>query len=261
MTEKRVLLISDAKSFMVDAITKNLDAAGFEVMWSMPSVNEISRMENRPPMVLMYLGPYVEEISEVLVYLKDMVTEEDRKLFLIGSEDELKTVKQSIPERAIAGIMSRPLNVKELAALMEKAARDIEMEQEKKHILVVDDDPVMLRTIKSWLSAKYQVTMVNSGMNAITYLGKNRPDLILLDYEMPVCSGPKALEMIRSESSTSSIPVMFLTAKGDRESVTKVLALKPEGYLLKTMPPAEIIAVLDDYFAKQKQKGKQAGID
>ena len=96
--------------------------------------------------------------------------------------------------------------------------------------------------------------MVNSGMNAITFLGKNRPDLILLDYEMPVCSGPQALEMIRSESATSSIPVMFLTAKGDRESVTKVLTLKPEGYLLKTMAPSDIIATLDDFFEKQKLK-------
>lgn len=252
--EKKVLLLSDAKSFMVDAITKNLTGAGFEVVWSIPSVNEISRMEDRPPMILMYLGAYVEEISEVLVYLKDMVIEEEKKLFLIGSEDELGIVKQSIPEHAITGIMSRPLNVKELVALMEKTAKAIEQEQEKKHILVVDDDPVMLRTIKSWLSERYQVTMVNSGMNAITFLGKNRPDLILLDYEMPVCSGPQALEMIRSESATSSIPVMFLTAKGDRESVTKVLTLKPEGYLLKTMAPSDIIATLDDFFEKQKLK-------
>ena len=252
--EKKVLLLSDAKSFMVDAIIKNLTGAGFEVVWSIPSVNEISRMEDRPSMILMYLGAYVEEISEVLVYLKDMVIEEEKKLFLIGSEDELGIVKQSIPEHAITGIMSRPLNVKELVALMEKAAKAIEQEQEKKHILVVDDDPVMLRTIKSWLSERYQVTMVNSGMNAITFLGKNRPDLILVDYEMPVCSGPQALEMIRSESATSSIPVMFLTAKGDRESVTKVLTLKPEGYLLKTMAPSDIIATLDDFFEKQKLK-------
>ncbi len=252
--DKRILLISDAQSFMVDAITNNLKNADFEVIFQKPVLNEISRMGNRPALILIYLGAYVEEISEVLVYLKDLILEEEKKLFLVGSEEEIRTVKQSIPEQAITGVLNRPLNVKDLVERMNKAMEIIESEQEKKHILVVDDDPVMLRTIKGWLSARYQVTMVNSGMNAITYLAKNRPDLILLDYEMPVCSGPQALEMIRSESATSSIPVMFLTAKGDRESVTSVLALKPEGYLLKTMAPADILASLDKFFAEHKKK-------
>ena len=60
------------------------------------------------------------------------------------------------------------------------------------------------------------------------------------------------LEMIRSELSTTSIPVIFLTSKGDRESVMEVLKLKPEGYLLKTMTPGEIMKALEEFFLKQK---------
>nr|MCR5100441.1 response regulator [Butyrivibrio sp.] len=84
------------------------------------------------------------------------------------------------------------------------------------------------------------------------FLAKNMVDLILLDYEMPVTNGPQVLEMLRSEPSTSTIPVMFLTAKGDKESVLKVVALKPEKYLLKTMPPAELISTIDEFFASHK---------
>ena len=51
----------------------------------------------------------------------------------------------------------------------------------RKRILVVDDDGMMLRTMKNWLSKKYDVYMANSGMNAISLLAKNRVDLILLD--------------------------------------------------------------------------------
>ena len=65
---------------------------------------------------------------------------------------------------------------------------------------------------------------------------------------MPVISGAKVLEMIRSEVSTESIPVMFLTTKNDKESVMKVLALKPEKYLLKTMPPQDWIRDIDEFF-------------
>ena len=48
------------------------------------------------------------------------------------------------------------------------------------------------------------------------------------------------------------IPVIFLTGKGDRESVLKVLALKPEGYLLKSMERPKLIAAIDEFFEKQK---------
>ena len=58
--------------------------------------------------------------------------------------------------------------------------------------------------------------------------------------------------MIRSEMEYAKLPVIFLTSKGDRESVMKVMSLKPDGYLLKTMEPAEIVKSVDDFFAKKK---------
>ena len=86
------------------------------------------------------------------------------------------------------------------------------------------------------------------------YIADNKPDLILLDYEMPVTSGPQVLEMIRSETKTDTIPVIFLTGKGDRESVLKVLALKPDGYLLKSMDKAALLKSLEEFFEKKKHE-------
>ena len=85
-------------------------------------------------------------------------------------------------------------------------------------------------------------------MNAITFLGKKHVDLILLDYEMPVASGLQVFEMLKAEPATASIPVIFLTAKDDRETVMKVLAAKPEKYLLKTMDPEELVESVNNFF-------------
>ena len=95
----------------------------------------------------------------------------------------------------------------------------------KKHILVVDDSGIMLSTIKGWLDEKYRVTPVNSALNAISFLSKERPDLILLDYEMPACSGPQFLEMLRNDPNCSDIPVIFMTGRDDANSVRSVLSL------------------------------------
>ena len=86
---------------------------------------------------------------------------------------------------------------------------------------------------------------------AIKYLATNRPDLVLLDYEMPVVDGRQVLEMIRTETDFCDVPVIFLTSKNDRESIMKVMELKPEGYLLKSMEPTQIMQEIDDFFAKQ----------
>lgn len=106
---------------------------------------------------------------------------------------------------------------------------------EHKTILVVDDSPAMLRTMQAMLSKRYRVIFATSGAQAIALTAKELPDLILLDYEMPVVNGKMTLEMLRSEESTRDIPVVFLTGMDDADHVHEVLALKPQGYLLK--PP------------------------
>ncbi len=216
-------------------------------------MKEIERIENKPSVYLIYVDE-LEEMMEFFVYLRDRVVENDLSISIIGSHDEIEKIYNATSKNKIAAAFERPVNVKELGREMSRVVENEQVRLQKKRILVVDDDGTMLRTIKSWLSDKYQVFMVNSGMAAITFLARNQVDLILLDYEMPVTTGPKVLEMLRSEPSTSSIPVMFLTVKSDRESVMQVLSLKPEKYLLKTMPPTELVANIDEFFERQKIK-------
>nr|MCR5651696.1 response regulator [Lachnospiraceae bacterium] len=123
-----------------------------------------------------------------------------------------------------------------------------------KHILLVDDDVTFLKMMQDWLSGTYTVTIARSGMQAITYIANHTPDLILLDYDMPITSGPQVMEMIRSEPNSTDIPIIFLTGKSDRESVMKVMQLKPQGYLLKNMNKTEILKAVGDFFEAEKLK-------
>ncbi len=124
----------------------------------------------------------------------------------------------------------------------------------KRKVLVVDDSEFMRANISKLLSGDYEVIEASSSISAIKKIALNRPDLVLLDYEMPICDGKQTLEMIRSEKDMANTPVFFLTGRGDRESVKKVIALKPEGYLLKTMPEEEIKASIDEFFEKRGQR-------
>ncbi len=251
--DKRLLMIGEEKSFMVTSIVKELRAKGFEVIRANTDVTEVERIVDKPSVYLLYVED-ADSMDEFLVYLRDRAVDEELSVSIIGSHEEIERITSKISPEQIAATFERPVNVKELGDKMLNVVEKEEARLQRKKILVVDDDGTMLRTIKNWLSGKYQVFMVNSGMAAITFLAKNMVDLVLLDYEMPVTTGPQVLKMLRSESATSDIPVMFLTVKSDKESVMQVIDLKPEKYLLKTMPPAELIANIDAFFEMQKVK-------
>lgn len=104
---------------------------------------------------------------------------------------------------------------------------------EKAHILVVDDNAMVLRNIKGVLEEKYTVAVAPSGVHCFMAMGKKMPDLILLDYEMPGMNGKEVLEKIQADEELKEIPVVFLTSMDSREIVMELLALRPAGYLLK----------------------------
>ncbi len=251
-TRKTILFIGELSSFIGSAVNENFKQNGFKVIFAKPDVGELMSVKDRAEIYLFYLTEDVESLNEALVFIKDLCIEAEKKLFLIGYATEIDSAGNIIPASVISGTFDRPINVKEMVASLTQMVEKEEHLPRQKHILVVDDSGAFLRLMKNLLEPRYKVSMVNSGMNAITFLAKNQPDLILLDYEMPVCSGPQALSMIRNEPTTSSLPVMFLTAKGDRESVQKVLSLKPNGYILKNLTKSEIIQAIDNFFEGNK---------
>ena len=122
----------------------------------------------------------------------------------------------------------------------------------KQKILVVDDSATIRQAMYSLLSQDYDVSLAESGVSAIRAITLDRPDLVLLDYEMPVCNGKQTLEMLRSEKSFIDIPVVFLTGRSDPEIVKKLLSLKPAGYLLKYLKPADIKSKIDSFLEQKK---------
>lgn len=130
--------------------------------------------------------------------------------------------------------------------------KEAEEAQPKPKVLVVDDSKTIRYYISDLLKADYDVAQAESGIAAIRAITLNKPDLALLDYEMPVCDGRQTLEMLRSDPNFADLPVIFLTGRGDPDSVRKVLALKPAGYLLKNLKPEEIKKEVDQFFQKRK---------
>jgi CheY-like chemotaxis protein len=248
----KILMISTRTGFMADALQANLKKAGFITIQAEPDIRSIEAGKEDVDLILILAGDYVYEADEALVYIMDISRDEERPVCLIGYDDELSAIKKYIPDPYIKREFKRPFDAKYVAEGLMSLAMEAEEKRLGKHILLVDDDTTFLKMLRGWLSEKYRITAVKSGMQAITYMANHRPDLILLDYDMPITPGPQVMEMIRSEYDYKDIPIIFLTGKSDRESIMSVMKLKPAGYFLKTMPRDELVASIDAYFEEHK---------
>ncbi len=159
--------------------------------------------------------------------------EESSKFFKYYEGAQFENLIRPVENTVIMEAVCRRLKLNEKYVKRETGKED----SGKKRILVVDDNGTALRTMKAMLQDVYEVDLAISGAQAMTSIGKNRPDLILLDYEMPICDGKMTLEMIRADEDMKDIPVIFLTAINDRANIEAVLKLKPAGYFLK--PPVK----------------------
>lgn len=248
---QKVLIVSEVQSYLLVSLQAKLEEAGCTVSSVQANPDSLSKIKESMDMIFIFSDEELVKQHQGLTYLKDKAVEDDVPIFVTGDPQEIAEIVKDIPLHLIQKEFPRPINVNEVADAIESYLATFG-KQNKKKILVVDDSGAMLRNVKGWLEEKYQVILANSGAMAIKYLSTNRPDLVLLDYEMPIVDGKQVLEMIRSENDFADIPVIFLTSKGDKESVMQVMALKPDGYLLKTMPPEQIKQSVDSFFEKKK---------
>ena len=256
--EKNTVLIGHGQSFLLSTLEKELLGEGFSVKLTDPERDSIKKYVNNTAVFILYLGEYQYSGTELLKKLAEICEGKRRLLFLIGSKAEIHTALSQISLSAISGIFLKPLNTK---SFVKNVITGIET-YSRKRIFVVDDDEIYLTGLSDWLGKKYRVETLSSGAAALEAIQESRPDLIMLDYEMPGLSGPEVLRVLKDEETTKDIPIIFLTGTDDKDSIVKVMSYHPQDYLLKTKGAADILRAVDTFFsenekAKEEQEEKE----
>ena len=252
MTKDHIIITGEKETFLIRVLMKKLGDSGIPCSFVTWGIDSINKAWEGTCLVILYMDSGFLFSDKTIHFISDKLSESDVQIITIGEENDIKYIVNRIPKDLMYKAYTRPIDNDEFVSCVSEAYGRIAAGEYKKTLLIVDDDPNYLNLVRTWLRDNYKVSMANSGLQAIKLLGKNKVDLILLDYEMPVTSGPQVLEMLRSDPDTSSIPVMFLTGKSDKESVMAVLSLKPEGYFLKTIEKNELLEKLDQYFILHK---------
>lgn len=126
-----------------------------------------------------------------------------------------------------------------------------------KRILAVDDEKHILRLVQINLEkAGYEVSTASNGREAVEAVRANRPDLIVMDVMMPEMDGLEALQILKNDDATSSIPVVMLTAKAQDADVFQGWQSGADLYLTKPFNPMELLTFVKRILDAQSENEK-----
>ena len=128
------------------------------------------------------------------------------------------------------------------------------MDEKKPCIFLVDDNMVYLNSGKSALQQKYTVITIPSGEKMFTAIKRLKPDLILLDIDMPGMDGYDAIKGLKLNPETMEIPVIFLTGKNDAENELMGLSLGAVDYITKPFSHPILLKRVELHLMLQEQK-------
>lgn len=115
-------------------------------------------------------------------------------------------------------------------------------------VLIVDDNAGNRLLIKNALRGQgYTTHFAETGIAALARIAEDKPDLVILDINMPGMSGFEVCSHLKSDPETSGIPILMLTAQGDIDSRVKGLGLGADDYITKPYSPRELIARINTH--------------
>ena len=124
-----------------------------------------------------------------------------------------------------------------------------------KRILVVEDQPDNRQIIRDMLApTDYEITEVESGEEALAAIAKQRPDLILMDVQMPIMDGYTATRQIKADAALRSIPIIAVTSYALNGEEKKARAAGCDDYVPKPFSPRQLLAKIRQYLSQTRYR-------
>lgn len=278
---KRILFVADFND-TAHCIQEAMLSRYQVQLCSMKNAEDVSHMIRmfRPDMVVVFISCY-QNISSKLFYILTIVhaaipiitigkKEDTMQYEMLYSKTQYTHLYRPIKNRDIMKCIADRLHITEDENAEHKDIPDIsnyienedkiknktdiwddaELDNEadvdkRKHILLVDNDDEIYNDMKSIIGDRYRVSAAGTELQAMRMLEKDRPDMMFLSYEMPLCEGRIMLEMIRNDEELRKLPVVFLTKIAEKRNIASIIRLKPAGCILKPLDKEMVTRIIE----------------
>ena len=252
VSRTNVIIVLFKYSVVAKVMEKKLTEMSLNVTIVVNDLSKIEEWKKDKPFFMIYLSDDMADnrvFLDKLSQMSDIIVKSGSKMMLIGEKSYHNELIQKLPVLKDYLWLDRPIDVNTLGQTVMKEINSGSHNIEKKKILIVDDDPSYAKLVMEWIKEYYNVRVATAGMQAVSYLKRNKVDLVLLDYKMPEVDGPQVFRMLKSESDLENIPVIVLTGLDTPEGVAELMELNPDGYIIKSTTRENLLKLLAGQFA------------
>lgn len=183
--------------------------------------------------------------KQVLQRIRNMQASRYVPVLLFISADEEPEYRRKFESDKITDFFVVPVSSYETFDWTVKTLGAARAEQ-RKSVLVVDDDPVVLDLMKLYLGAKYKVIPLGSADEALSKLSIFTPDIIMLDIAMPDMDGKDLYRAIREIPSCANIPILFQTGMAGINTVRECVKLGAAGFVIKPIQKPVLLERIEE---------------
>lgn len=240
LLEKTLIYYLDDDLESSSILAENLHAYGFVVEHFHEPISMLEKIASKMP-ALIILDLMIPDFSEAWIFnLCKQLTEKHIKTFILSVKKDFECRLAAVRAGASAYII-KPADV---PSLVNNIRLELNINPLKPaHILLVDDQESILDYYSVVLGAAgMKVDISNNPLDVLDRLEKHRPDLIVLDINMPFVKGDELAAVIRQYPEYQSIPILFFSGDTDMEQKTQLLEIGSDDLLQKGMPLAELVS-------------------
>ena len=129
----------------------------------------------------------------------------------------------------------------------------LKKKKDKVKILIVDDEPNIVRTLKDRLEMnEYDIITASNGQEGLERAIKDLPDIILLDVIMPLMDGLEMLEALRRRPECADIAVIMLTARSQTQDIARAKSCGIDDYIVKPFDLSELLEKIENVSEHRK---------
>jgi len=256
---KKIMYVDDIQYSLISV--KNRLQDSYDVFTAESAGKMFELLENIfPDLILMDVNmPDVDGYEAIRCLKADERYADIPVVFLTGNSDRDSVVK-GLSLGAIDYII-KPYTATKLMEIIENNLNPPEQKEtsqgetgaSKPVVLIVDDVNSMLRAMQYALQDRFKVYILSKSQDVQDFLHAKKPDLILLDYLMPVLNGFDLIQMIRAMPDYEDTPIIIITTEGTMDHVNKAMSIGASDFIVKPFKPKE----LSDKVARQIRIAKQ----
>jgi diguanylate cyclase (GGDEF)-like protein len=243
LTSKKIILLTKPENNRTAMeLAAQLHFYGFEIPTYF-NVDDIKKLKLKTKEVFFILDDYYLDVPEQeFEYLKTLRLHDPKNIhfIFIASNDTFEKRLQAV-RRGADSFFVLPLDITELLDNLHTFSG--EQEEEPFHVLIVDDDPEQISWGAFWLQQAGMITsVVSNPLQVIPQIIETKPELILMDINMPHCNGLELAKIIRQQKAFVSVPIIFLSIESNIYKQYQALNLGGDDFLTKPIKPDHLVS-------------------